>query len=293
MKILQSFKTGLGGVLKNKKMWLLFFSVQLVFALILVRPLQTGLDSMVGRSLMGQEIITGKGANVLIEFLAHKADVVSVEIALLLFMGIAFLIVSIFLKAGAVGCFVHQKKNKGKQFFQYSGEYFGRFLRLFFFSLVFFLAAVLLYLGLDSILKLITGDSEAAKVILKITGWIFLLFLLFLVRMVFDYAKVMTVTGEKKKMLKTSLQAWRFVIKHPAKTLGLFYLTGITGVLIWAIYYFPFGLIPAAGFGIYLIFIWQQIFAFSRTGVNLLFLSSQTALYQGMISPSIPVQSAE
>lgn len=282
MKIFNAFKTGLSQVLANKKMWLLFFVIQFVFALVIVRPLCVGLDELVGHSLTGQEILSGNGANVLMEYLAHKGDFIDAQKSLFLFMGILYLIVIIFLKGGAVACFTRGEKYSNQQFFRFSGEFFGRFFRLFFISLIYFLAAVLIFAGIDALLKTLTGDSEAMKVLMKVISLALLVFLIFLVRMAVDYAKIMTVKNDENKMIKTSFKAWAFVLRHPAKTLGLFYMTFFFGLLIWAVYYFPGALIPAAGLWIAMMFIWQQVFAFMRNGVNLLFLSSQAALYNSV-----------
>ncbi len=283
MKILHAYGNGIGDVARNGKMWLLFYLVQFLFALVLVTPVRTTLQRMIGHSVIGEEILRGNGANVLFEFITNHADVVSLVQALILLAGLIFLIVSIFLKAGATGCFVLRRPFSQGGFFRYGAEYFWRFLRLFLISLIFMAVAFIIYTGLNGFLKSLAGDSEKARVISAVASIGVLIFLLFFIHMVFDYARIFTVAREKRKMLKISLKAWGFVLRHPLKTLGLFYMVFLTGALFWGVYYFVGGKLSAlAGLGILIIFIWQQLYAFTRVGINLLFISSQADLAASM-----------
>lgn len=263
-------------------MWFIIYAVQFAFAYVLVQPIAKGLTELIGHSISGQEILAGNGANILFEFLTHKQDLITAWSSLFFPAAVLFILVTIFLKAGAVSLFVRQEKFSAAEFFRSAGLYFGRFFRLFLFSLVFVGVSILIYTLLSGLLKSIAADNEALRVILTITGFVILAILLFFVRMVFDYAKIMAVSSDSRKMVRISLVAWGFALKHPGKTLGLFYLIGITGVLLWAVYYGIGGLIPAAGLGITLMFIWQQLFAASRTGIVLWQLASQSALYREM-----------
>jgi len=286
LKNLDSFKEGLSIIINNKKIWVLFFIIQLLFSLVLVRPLAVGLDHLIGNSTIGSEILAGNGANILMEYITHESGVISAQTSIFGLMGIIYLIIMIYFKGGTIALFTRQEAFNPGRFSHFCGEFFGRFFRLFLISLLYFIAAFLLYLGIDALLSTIPGDSEPLIVLTKIIGFAFLLFLIFLIRMVIDYAKILGIRTNEKKMFRTSLKAWVFVFKHPVKTLGLFYFTGLFGLLIWAAYYFLGGLIPAAGPGIALIFIFQQIYAFVRNGVNLLFLSSQTVL-MNRLSPLV------
>ncbi|MBN2416650.1 hypothetical protein JXO52_12460 [bacterium] len=282
MKVINAFRTGLSGVLGQKAMWFIFYAVQFAFAWILVQPIEKNLTELIGWSMAGDEILAGNGANILFEFMAHKQAAIIAWSSLFVPAAILFILVTIFLKAGAVSLFVKRESFTAAEFFKSAGLYFWRFFRLFLFSLAFFAVSILIYMLLNSLLKSLAGDSERLRVMLTIVGFAILGFLFLLVRMVFDYAKIMAVASGSGKMVRTSLAAWRFVLRHPGKTLGLFYLVGIAGLLLWAVYYGIGGLIPAAGFGITIMFIWQQLFAFSRTGIVLWQLASQSALYGEM-----------
>ncbi|MFH1941287.1 MAG: hypothetical protein ABIL68_04225, partial [bacterium] len=69
MKINNAFIEGFRIVRRNKRMAFIVFLIQLAFALVLVLPLRTQWNHMLGQSLIGQEVLQGEGANVFFEFI--------------------------------------------------------------------------------------------------------------------------------------------------------------------------------------------------------------------------------
>ena len=265
-------------------MLLILFGVLFIFSLILLFPLKSELKDMLGYSLMGQEALEGKGANIFIEFIIHHAETVSLERSLLLGMGILYLLSTIFFNGGILGIFTKKDTQfSARLFFESAGRFFGKFFRLFLFSLVFLLLAILLYSILGGIANTIAGDGEILGGVLKIILLVKLFFLIFLINMVFDYAKIRTVLEERKDMFRTGLQAWGFVLKNLGKTLGLYYLIILEGILALIIYLIISNWIQGVtGLGILLLFIWQQIYTLTRIWIRLQFYASETLLYQNV-----------
>ena len=282
MEIWNAFHLGVERVFRNMKMWLLLFGVQLVFAVILVVPLRSQLNRMLGYSLLGQDVLWGLGGHVFVEFLAHHAQTVSAEMILLFVVGLVYLTVAIFLNGGVLGIFVRKKEVfSARLFFGSAGQYFGRFVRLFFFSVGFLLIVLLVDRGLSALLGWISGDSEPLRVTLRLLRFLVFLFLIFLVQMVFDYAKIETVLEDRRRMLTTGLAAWGFVFRHFGETLGLYYGLGFVGLVFFVVYTVLGRFVGAStSIGIFVLFLWQQLYAFGRVGVRLLFFASQTVLYR-------------
>ncbi len=270
-------------------MWFLLFGIQFVFALILVLPLRSQWNKMIGHSLAGQEVLQGFGANVFIEFITHYAQTVSLEMTLLLILGLVYLIVTLFLNGGILESFSQKYgEYSADVFFKNCGHYFRRFVRLFLFSLLFIVGAFLVLQGLKVPFGRIAKDSEPLRVSFWLARHLIFLFLVFFINMVFDYAKIITVLEERKSMINTGLRAWGFVLKHLWKTLGLYCLVATIGLAFFVLYTLAGKSIEAStGLTILLLFLWQQLYALGRTWVRLLFLASQVALYKGISEPAL------
>jgi len=284
VKIWKIFTQGFGKVNQNKRMLLLLFGVQFVFALILLLPLRSELNDMLGYSLMGQEALEGRGANIFVEFLVHHAETISLERSLLFGIGFLYLFMTIFFNGGILGIFTKKDERfSARLFFESAGRFFGKFFRLFLFSLVFLLLALLLYSALLGLAKAIAGDAEVLKGVLNIILIIKLFFLILFINMVFDYAKIRTVVEDRKDMFRTGLRSWGFVFKNLGKTLGLYYLIFLQGILALVLYLVISHWIQGVtGLGILLLFIWQQIYTLTRIWIRLQVYASETVLYQNV-----------
>lgn len=287
MNVWNTFTEGLKSVIRNKKMWFLLFGIQFAFALFLLIPLRSQWDKMLGHSLMGQEVVQGFGANVFFEFLYHFRHAVSLEMVLLFIMGIAYLTVTIFLNGGILSTFLREdEKFSARHFFEGSGYYFGRFVRLFLFSIVFLIVVFLINKGIGLLFSKIYADSEPLWAYLQILKLLIFFVLIFLVNMVFDYAKIRTILLDRRDMFKTGLRAWAFVFRHLGKTLALYYLVALLGIIFFIVYTATGKLIHAStSIGILLLFLWQQTYAFTRIGVRLTFYSSQAILFKKLTEP--------
>ena len=283
MKIIHAYVTGLKSVFSNKKMVLLLFGIQLVFALILMTPITHGFEKLFGNSLLGQELLKGNTGRVFVEFLVHRTGIVSLEMKLLVLVGLVYLVVTVFLNGGIIGCFAKRGRFGAGPFFSDAGVYFWRFFRLLLFSGVFLIVAFLIYMLVDMVLMSFKGDSEPAAFFLKAGGFLILGFLFLLIRMVFDFAKIRTVLSRKKGMFRTGLWAWRFVLEHLGRILGLYMLLAVTGLALFVFFTQVMKIIPAnTGVLIFALFLWQQIHTLVRSGFKMMSLAAQCTLYRSL-----------
>jgi len=284
MGIWNALWVGLRKVNCNKKMWFILFGIQFIFALILLLPLRSQLDKLIGHSLSGQEVLQGIGANVFFEFITHHSQTVSLEFTLLLVVGLIYLVMSIFLNGGILGIFTKENNAfSAIQFFGSAGQYFGRFLRLFLFSVVFIFIVFFIDKGFAALFTRISGDSESYQFTFRMLRILILLFLIFFINMTFDYAKIRTVFQKRRDMLRTGLRAWSFVFQNLGKTLGLYYIVVALGLLFFVLYTVLGKFISVStSLGILLLFLWQQAYALGRIWVRLFFFSSQVTLYKNL-----------
>jgi len=278
--IFKHILTGFQLTLKNKRVWLLLFSVQLLFASILTVSMKTQFSSLLSDNLMGQEVMAGHTGIAFVEMIVHQGQALAMQMKFVLLMALFYLGVTVFLNGGVFALFLGDAPFQQKTFWGNAGQYFGRFFRLMLNSLLYLIIAVLLYLGVDALLMLFKGDSEKMLVLLKGVGFAFLAFELILVQMTFDYAKMIAIKSDKKSMFKVSLSAWGFVFRRLGRTLSLYLLMLLLGLAVFVVFTGIGGLIPTiSGLMVFLLLLWQQLHSFVRAGTRMVFIASQCQLY--------------
>jgi len=285
MQLLSSIKKGTLNVFRGIWMWLFLYGVQLIFALLLIRPLTVQFKSMTEFSLFGRDLLSGNGIQFFNEFFAHRAETYTLVTGLLLVAGLLYLLLSLFFQGGVLAFFSGKDKFKLHTFIAESAAFYGRFLRLFFFTLPWILLLIIIHMALDPLFKMIAGDSEMLIFTLTVGRIALLLIGLNFLNMVFDYAKIHSVIQNPKKMIKTWLASLGFAFRQLGKTMFLYYAFFLVSLILFALFLAIQKMIPiSSGVGLLLFILWNQIFALLRTGLRLDLLASETALYQSIIS---------
>ncbi len=266
-------------VFRNTGPWFFLFTVQLVLAFILVVPFAARWSSMLDHSLMGDDLLGGHGANLVFEFLAKKSDTVSMEVSLLVLLGLFYLVLSVFFNAGILGCLVKNKDNDLRLFFENGGRYFLRFLGLTAISVPCLLGALFVQSLLGTLFHLVPSDSERLQTVFLLVRTFGFAVLILSVNMVFDYAKIIAIVKNRNSTWKNLTSAFRFVLRNPGKTYCLYGTVGIFGLVLTAVYLVVAKSVGVSA-GILLLLVWQQLYAFFRVGMRLLSFSAQWFLYQ-------------
>jgi len=283
----QAFKTGIGRVNKKKRMVLLLYGINILFAILLTIPFHALLQSFFSDSLMTEKILQGFDFDAFTDFMRESKrgiDTLTVDI---FWFALFYLLFNTFLAGGILEVFyAEERRFSTRRFFSGCATYFGRFLRLLMFSVIFFLAVFILNTALSALVSAITDDTrtEVPWIIWKLVQYLIVFLLLCFVNMIFDYAKIKTVVEDSRKMMRTTFSAIGFIFQHPGKTLGLFYLLVLIAILLLVIYLLLENLInTTTAFGILLLFVLQQIYMFVRFGVRASFFSTQLALFERLM----------
>jgi hypothetical protein len=180
-------------------------------------------------------------------------------------------------------------------FFSTGGKYFFRFIRLALLSGILYYLVYRLYGWLFRTIEDATRDVTVERTVFLCTllGAAFIAFLLALVNMVFDYAKIATVLESRRSMLLASLRGLGFVLSYPGRTLGLYYGLGLIGVALLAVYAL---IAPGAGqstpLGVLFAFVVGQVYLVLKLLLRLVFYGGQMALYEELTRPG-PAAAAE
>jgi hypothetical protein len=269
---------------------MLLYGINLLTAILLTIPFRALMQSFFGDSLMTEKILQGFDYDAFVDFMKESHSGFEAIWASILWFGLFYLVFNAFLAGGILGVFQEkEKRSTFQRFFAYCATYFGRFLRLLMFSVVFFLVVIALNAALSALVSAITenAQTEVPSVIWKLVQYLVVFLLLCFVNMIFDYAKIQTVVEGNRKMVRTTLGAIRFIFRHPGKSLGLFYFLVFIAILISVIYLLlELPVDTTTPLGVFVLFILQQIFMILRVSVRTLFFSSQFACFQNLVPVS-------
>ena len=164
-----------------------------------------------------------------------------------------------------------------------SGRYFFRFLRL---VLGAGLAYYFIYrfsLWLFPKIEHATRDVTVERTVLiyNLVAAGVVIFLLVLVRVCVDYAKISTVVEERRSMVMAGLRGVQFVVTHPVRTLGVYLVMGALGLLLAALYYFVSPGPAGSGMGlIVLALILGQLYLLLRWVLRISLLGAESTVYR-------------
>ena len=156
--------------------------------------------------------------------------------AMLLVMGGSYLLLSTLFAGGIIGTFASEGGHfTMRKFWWHCGAYFWRFLRLLSISLVFDVAVLILYFLTRWWVDQFEAQATAyAPVVFRKWATVLpaILFLAF-INLVFDYARIGTVINDSRRMLRETVRAWRFALRHFFSVFGLHLVIGVVGLVLF------------------------------------------------------------
>jgi len=212
-------------------------------------------------------------------------------------LGLGYMIVWMFLLGGILDRFAHREESLTmERFFSASGRYFLRFVGLAVLSgVLYFLVFGFIAPQLFALIAESTRDTTVEKTVFFMTAGAYLVvaFLLMLVNMVFDYAKIATVVHNQRNAFAAMLNGAQFIFSHPAQTFGLYLALGIFLLLAIGVYSLnPPGANQSSGLSIVFAFLLGQIFLLMKLATRLTFFGGQMALYETMAAKMEPAPAA-
>ncbi len=204
----------------------------------------------------------------------------------LLGVGLAFALLWAFLLGGVL-----ERQARAGEAFSFErftaagGRYFLRFLRLALISAGLYFLVYLLGRRLYRAIQEATRDVTEERTIFFwiLAAALLIAFLLHLVRMVFDYAKIATVVDDRRSVLGSLGAACRTVLRHPFKTSGVYLGFGLLAAALLALYaVLAPGAGPASLPGVVLALLFSQAYLAARLFLRLGLLGGQLSLYRGI-----------
>src|SRR6185503_4696088 len=79
-----------------------------------------------------------------------------------------------------------------------------------------------------------TANVERPTVLKNLAALLFLLLLISIVSMVFDYARIAAVINDRRQMFRETFKAAAFALRHPVSAFGLYVILGLAGLALFA-----------------------------------------------------------
>ena len=285
MKVINSYLAGWKMILQNKKLWILLFAFNFLFALVCTLPFNSFLKNTIGNSLSVKASLESFNYPFVGDFLEKYGDNLSFLLNQSLVVSIAFLLLNIFLIGGVL--FVFKKKVlKSKIYVLYRGaaNFFWRMTRLSaYFTIVQGLLFAVFFLNIIFTAKNFSiVDLTSDYAVINMIKWTLPVYLFFatVTSMIHDYAKIHLIHTDRKWLFTTIWHSIKIAIRNFPAYFSLYALNIGTLVLFSAAYWSVFSFNSLDSYSIILLsFVVGQLFLFARVGLKLLNLASANDLY--------------
>lgn len=257
-----AFLGGAGLVWRRQRVLWCIFAVNLILAFFSVRGLVGRTGDVLNHSLAASRLVHGFDVSALGE-LALQPGVSPLDVSTTaLAYSVVFFVFILFITGGILEVYRRDDRMTTAEFFESSGAFFWRFVRLLIFLLLCLIPIAILHAIANKIGGHIedTAVSAMASVWFRIAVGIVLLFLLLVLRLWFDMAEVHSVAQNERRMRRSLAAAWRL-------TFGNF------GRLFWL--YFSISIVACIGFGFGL---WLWMYVLPPTAITGAFFLSQAMI---------------
>jgi len=235
----------------------------------------------VGTSALVRDLARKMDMNVVVEFVTSRGGAAVSELVLIVLgLSLVYSLLAVFLHGGILQTLI--QKGGGwhfaEVFFSGGGRFYGRFFRLEVYSLVLWAAAGLVYVLVDAFIDFNYRGSadESTMAVLTVVRILLALFLVFLIKMILDYARILIAGRDSRDVFRSLFEAVRFVFTKPVRTFALYYLLGVVGWAAFAVYEVLDSLLPqTSALTIGLGFVLAQAFIAGRGWLKVAYQASQ------------------
>lgn len=281
--VIDCLKSGLIKAWRQKKLIFMFYVFNLLFAYLLFAPVFYRFKAFVNSSTVTAELAGRLDMGFLFEFLHYEGDGLFAHVLVPILI---YFLISFFLSAGALMVFASHNSSFGDAFWRGGARYFGRFFRLYLWSLV--ILAILLFIpwGLFSMLQKAIWGPDFSQVVLVwgfVIKMITTVIVLFVYAVVVDYARIHTVLDNRKKMRFAIYRGFLFAFGNAGQTFFLAFLLVIIGLVWLVVYNIISGLLTSSSaLVIAFLVLSQQIYILVRMYFTLSRYAAEMDLYDNL-----------
>lgn len=265
---------------QKRRLAVRLWAVNILFSIFAMAPLFFLINGHMSHSFSADHALQKLDIFWLGDFIYRNLNVAPALIGSALLAIVLFLLLSVFLNGGVIGCLNRpEAKTTLADFFHDCGSYFWRFLRLALISIPVYL--VVMGTGLPLVKALLSllnrnARTEWPAVIASNLRFLAVVLLLGIVAMFFDYVKIGLATGGSKKVLRETWLTVKFFKRRFFKAWGLYLLAGLVFVALTLLYLEVARVLPKTrAHWLLLVFLWQQLYVLGRQWNKVLFFATE------------------
>ncbi len=290
MKVLKSYGGGIKEATLQPKMIFILWLRNFIFGLALFYIFFRFLTWTIGNSVLADSLLKRFDFSLFFEILVHHDESVNLLLMIGFVLILLYFLVSVFLYGGILSILTlppgakEERRRLAQTFFQGAGKFFGRFFRLSIYALILWVAFFLINLLLNPLGKFLTGHGSNEWM-----GFYFFwiriavgLFLVFLIRMILDYSRIEIVILDSQAVFLSFLKTIKLVFKQFGKTLALYYLLVLTGIIVIIVFWVANSNLPtfsSTWMTVFIPFLVAQLFIAFQGWLKIAFQSAQLVFY--------------
>lgn len=280
MSIFKLFAGGLGLTHQKRRLAFRLWAVNFLFSIPVAAPFFVLAHGQLSHSFGADRVLGKLDVDWLTDFSSRFLDAAPAFIGLVVLAVCLYLLLNVFLNGGIIGGLNRPGATTTlADFFQDGGLYFWRFLRLFLLSIpTYLLLLAISFPILRALLEIVNrrATTEWPVIAIRSSRLLFLVLLLGLVAMFFDYVKIGLVTGNRSQVLAEAWQTLKFLKRRFFRAWGLYLLAGLAFILLTLFYLEIARLLPKdRPLLVLVVFLWQQFYILCRQWSRVLFFATE------------------
>ena len=283
MNIFKSYLEGFKKTSVITRVVTIVYGVTLLLGLILAFTFNSVITKNFGGRFALYDLLHDFNFTIYSDFMNHYGDMVKPLLSAMVWFGFFYFFFTVFFSGGILKLFEGSSiRSKSQAFFAGSAKFFFRFLRLGIYILIFqVIVFAIIAVGFSSIFNRSLPVSTEPKLFTILVAWAaaHVIFFIF-ISIVSDYAKILLVKEDSKKVWRAIWSAFKFTVKKLYLTFPLYIILLIVPVLLFGCYFIIEGFVGMTStMGILIMFFVQQIFIWTRLFSKAWLLGSEHDLF--------------
>ena len=283
MNIIKSYLYGFKRTGIITRVVTIIYGVTLLLGLILALTFNSVMtNNFLNRSSL-YELLHDFNFTIYSDFMNNYGDLIKPLMNIMICLGFFYFVFTVFFSGGILKLFEGSSiKSKSQAFFAGSVKFFSRFLRLGIYILIFqVIGFAVIAIGFSSIFNRSLPISAEPKLFTIIVVWVVVHLLYFIfVSIVSDYAKIILVKEDSKKVWRAIWMSFKFTVRKIYLTFPLYLILLIMPVLLVVAYFWAEGIVGMTSVpGIVIMFFIQQVFIWTRIFSKTWILGSEHDLF--------------
>jgi hypothetical protein len=233
----KTFLTGAALLWRWQRLVWWMFAVTLIFGFLSTQGMVDRASGTLNHSLASRRLVDGWDLSALMELGQLQNSPIEFQGPTVIHFSIVFAIFTLFVTGGILATYVRAEKPQTASFFEASGHYFWRFVRLLIYFAIILLPIGAIGVGIGALYDHIdeVSISPFPAVYFFAASSVVILFLLAIVRLWFDLAEIIAVADDERRMHKALRRAARVLWHNFFSLLWLYLRIAVVGLALFAI----------------------------------------------------------